>query len=301
MTSYDIFLLLLWLLFTLALRWTTPEAEMSVLEQLKCKINSLEDEERQLIRELADVRARISSTDARTAAMLKDTSAAQACDRQQCINEEGASMKLELRPRSNEELQFLSICRSMVLECLTGAIGFAGRRNAAVSRFFFELFGETNGNVELLSSLTDPWRRWSQLLVAQRNRAHQVFTQCLERASRSEVDGEELALPTGHQYSPSPEQDWGFDRVLDLARLRLSLPLSPAETVADHEFLRCARRIVRFCPLREGSWDGAGGRNSSFSKVHESGSPHHLAGALHRRLHSGPEMPILRGQDRTFV
>ncbi|KAH9362031.1 hypothetical protein HPB48_014970 [Haemaphysalis longicornis] len=90
----------------------------------------------------------------------------------------------------------------MALECLTGAIGVAERRNSAVSRFYFELFGETNGNVQLLSSLTDPWRRWAEKLATERNTAHQVFTQYLERGSRSGGDRKELALPTDNEYPP---------------------------------------------------------------------------------------------------
>lgn len=98
----------------------------------------------------------------------------------------------------DEAVKLLQFCRSTILQNLSCGIEIAERRNAAVSKLYFEVFGETNGNVQLLSELTDPWRRWAEQLTADRDRVERTFTHSIERASRNKKLGlEELQASAG--------------------------------------------------------------------------------------------------------
>lgn len=88
-----------------------------------------------------------------------------------------------------------------MLHYLSCIIEIAERRNTAVSKLYFDVFGETNGDVQLLSELTDPWRRWAEQLTAHRDRAERTFTHSLDRASRNKKLGlEELQTSVGLQH-----------------------------------------------------------------------------------------------------
>ncbi|KAH7967539.1 hypothetical protein HPB49_025474 [Dermacentor silvarum] len=299
MASYEIVLFLLALLIGVVLRRAAPVAELGVVEQLERKLNSLENQKRKLKRQLADFRARASKSDTR---LLEDTSATREGQAQMYVDLdkhrsdlEDASHELEVCAHNHEEaVKLLHFCRSTVLENLSSAIELAERRNAAVSKLYFEVFGETNGNVQLLSELTDPWRRWAELLAVQRDRTDRVFTHCLERASRrKKIEVEDLPAPAGFQLTWEP--DYGFDRILDLVRLRLSSPISRSESVADFEYLRCASNLSPASTLcGGGSGNGGGGGSGSsvsntncFGSVRKSGYLR-LARTLHKRM---PEVP----------
>lgn len=104
-------------------------------------------------------------------------------------------------PSHEEAVKLLQFCRSTVLHYLSCVIEIAERRNAAVSRLYFEVFGETNGDVQLLSELTDPWRRWAEQLTMHRDRVECTFTHSLDRASRNKKLGlEELQTSAGLQH-----------------------------------------------------------------------------------------------------
>lgn len=299
MASYEIVLFLLALLIGLVLRRAAPVPEIGVIEQLERKLNSLENQKRKLKRQLADFRARASKSETR---LLEDTSATREGQAQMYVDLdkhrsdlEDASHELEVRAHNHEEaVRLLHFCRSTILENLSSAIELAERRNAAVSKLYFEVFGETNGNVQLLSELTDPWRRWAELLAVQRDRADRVFTHCLERASRhKKIEVEDLPPSAGVQLSWQ-EPDYGFDRILDLVRLRLSSPISRSESVADFEYLRCASNLSpasTLCGGGSGNGGGGGGSVSNtncFGTVRKSGYLR-LARTLHKRMPDVPE------------
>lgn len=187
---------------------------------------------------------------------------------------EDCSRDIDLYGHNREEtFKLLHFCRSAVLDNFEGAIGLADRRNLAVSKLYFDLFGETNGNMQLLSELTDPWRRWAELLACQRDRINRVFAHCLDRASRNKrISVDELPASVGFQ-----EPDHGFDRILDLVRVRLS-PMSRSESLADFDYMRSADSPTSTV---------CGGVNGSFVRVKKTGYLE-LARTLHRRM---PEVP----------
>lgn len=292
MASYEIVLFLLALLIGLVLRRAAPVAEISVLEQLERKLNSLENQKRKLKRQLADFRTRACRSETRL--LEESTREGQAqmyvdLDKHRSDLED-TSHELEVCAHNHEEaVRLLHFCRSTILENLSSAIELAERRNAAVSKLYFEVFGETNGNVQLLSELTDPWRRWAELLAVQRDRTDRVFTHCLDRASRhKKIELEDL--PAGIQLSWQ-EPDYGFDRILDLVRMRLS-SISRSESVADFEYLRCAGNLSPASTLC-GSGNGGGGSSSisntnCFGTMRKSGYLR-LARTLHKRMPDVPE------------
>ncbi|XP_077515975.1 uncharacterized protein LOC144125991 isoform X2 [Amblyomma americanum] len=290
MASYEIVLFLLSLLVGMVLRRAVPVAELSVVEQLERKLNSLENQKRKLKRQLADFKARASKSEAR---LLEDTSATREgqaqmyvdLDKQNRSELEDSSHEQEVCAHNYDEaVKLLHFCRTTVLENLSGAIELAERRNAAVSKLYFEVFGETNGNVQLLSELTDPWRRWAELLATQRDRADCVFTHCLERASRHKrIETDELPASAGLQHIWEP--DYGFDRILDLVRLRLSSPVSRSDNVADFEYLRCTSNLSPASTLcgSGGAGGGPATATSCFGTVRKSGYLR-LARTLHKRM-----------------
>ncbi|XP_077557107.1 uncharacterized protein LOC144171539 [Haemaphysalis longicornis] len=296
MSAYNALLLLLWLLFGLAQRWPGPVTKLSVVEQLSRKINSLENSKRKLRRQMADCRHR--------ALLLKDRQQAQARserDHQPTIQKEDAPRAQKVSPNSDEVLQLLDSSRTMLLDVLSGAIGFAERRNAAVSSLFSELFSETGGDI--LSQLTDPWKQWAEALATQKDKADQAFTQCLERIRNNKSGLEEFALPTEPQHHPAPEAEWGFDRVFDLVRSRLSEPRSRPESAADSKSLRRgARKVGPSVDPPAGSGDGPSG--SSINVVHRPGCPR-LAHAQRLRLRLRPprvpEKKLPRDEDGSSV
>ncbi|KAH6938148.1 hypothetical protein HPB50_007263 [Hyalomma asiaticum] len=335
MASYEIVLFLLALLIGLVLRRAAPVAEISVLEQLERKLNSLENQKRKLKRQVADFRTRACRSETRLLEESTREGQAQVSDHRQgitlayfflsevrskgydwawtysatCQNlDQGQDMYVDLdRHRSDledtsheleacahnhdEAVRLLHFCRSTILENLSSAIELAERRNAAVSKLYFEVFGETNGNVQLLSELTDPWRRWAELLAVQRDRTDRVFTHCLDRASRhKKIELEDL--PAGIQLSWQ-EPDYGFDRILDLVRLRLS-SISRSESVADFEYLRCAGNPSPASTLCAGGSGNGGGGSSSISNTNCFGAMRksgylRLARTLHKRMPDVPE------------
>lgn len=98
-----------------------------------------------------------------------------------------------------------------------------------------------------------------------------------------------------HNCHGQQEPDYGFDRILDLVRLRLSSPISRSESVADFEYLRCASNLSPASTLcGGGSGNGGGGGSGSsvsntncFGSVRKSGYLR-LARTLHKRM---PEVP----------
>ncbi|CAN8004909.1 unnamed protein product [Ixodes hexagonus] len=311
-TSYDVVLFLISLLLGLALRRAAaPMAELGIIEQLERKLNSLENQKRKLKRQLADFRARACKTESRLlddVATSRDTLAQVSRDLEiereradsleesvstltadkRTLEHSVASLQKSLQSLADledydlygqnnnnreETFKLLHFCRSAVLENLEGAIELADRRNSAVSKLYFDLFGETNGNVQLLSELTDPWRRWAELLACQRDRMDRVFAHCLDRASRNKrISLDDLPASVGLQ-----EPDHGFDRILDLVRVRLS-PMSRSESLADFEYMPSADSPTSTV---------CGGVNGSFVRVRKTGYLR-LARTLHRRM---PEVP----------
>ncbi|KAK8784625.1 hypothetical protein V5799_009007 [Amblyomma americanum] len=161
MASYEIVLFLLSLLVGMVLRRAVPVAELSVVEQLERKLNSLENQKRKLKRQLADFKARASKSEAR---LLEDTSATREGQAQQ-------------------------------------------------------------------------------------------------------------------------EPDYGFDRILDLVRLRLSSPVSRSDNVADFEYLRCTSNLSPASTLcgSGGAGGGPATATSCFGTVRKSGYLR-LARTLHKRM-----------------
>ncbi|CAN7949458.1 unnamed protein product [Ixodes pacificus] len=310
MTSYDVVLFLISLLLGLALRRAAaPMAELGIIEQLERKLNSLENQKRKLKRQLSDFRTRACKSESR---LLDDVATSRdglaqvsrdleierdrsnrleetlrhRCDDVSKLERAVASLQKSIRSMAEledvadlyghnreETFKLLHFCRSAVLENLEGAIELADRRNSAVSKLYFDLFGETNGNVQLLSELTDPWRRWAELLACQRDRMDRVFAHCLDRASRNKrISLDELPASVGLQ-----EPDHGFDRILDLVRVRLS-PMSRSESLADFEYMPSADSPTSTV---------CGGANGSFVRFRKTGYLR-LARTLHRRM---PEVP----------
>lgn len=64
-SAYEIFLLALTLLFGLVLRRAAPVDELSVVEQLERKLNTVENQKRKLKRQMAELRARLNRAEAR--------------------------------------------------------------------------------------------------------------------------------------------------------------------------------------------------------------------------------------------
>uniref|UniRef100_A0A147BLY0 Secreted protein n=1 Tax=Ixodes ricinus TaxID=34613 RepID=A0A147BLY0_IXORI len=273
MTSYDVVLFLISLLLGLALRRAAaPMAELGIIEQLERKLNSLENQKRKLKRQLSDFRTRACKSESR---LLDDVATSRDGLAQKSIRSMAELEDVaDLYGHNREEtFKLLHFCRSAVLENLEGAIELADRRNSAVSKLYFDLFGETNGNVQLLSELTDPWRRWAELLACQRDRMDRVFAHCLDRASRNKrISLDELPASVGLQ-----EPDHGFDRILDLVRVRLS-PMSRSESLADFEYMPSADSPTSTV---------CGGANGSFVRFRKTGYLR-LARTLHRRM---PEVP----------
>ncbi|KAL3200287.1 hypothetical protein MRX96_043509 [Rhipicephalus microplus] len=289
MSSIEIVLFLLALLMGLMLRRAAQVPEIGVIEQLERKINSLENKKRKLKRQLADFRARAGKSETR---LLEDTSATREGQMYVDLDKdpsdlEDASHELEACAHNHEEaVRLLHFCRSTILENLSSAIDLAERRNAAVSKLYFDVFGQTNGKVQLLSQLTDPWRRWAELLALQRDRAECVFTRCLERASRhKKIEVEDLPPSAGFKLSWQ-EPDYGFDRILNLVRTRLSSRISRSESVADFDYLRSSSNSKTNC----------------FGTVRKSGYLR-LARTLHKRMPDVPEerlvacLEMLRSQN----
>ncbi|KAM7285502.1 uncharacterized protein LOC8036286 isoform X2 [Ixodes scapularis] len=273
MTSYDVVLFLISLLLGLALRRAAaPMAELGIIEQLERKLNSLENQKRKLKRQLSDFRTRACKSESR---LLDDVATSRDGLAQKSIRSMAELEDVaDLYGHNREEtFKLLHFCRSAVLENLEGAIELADRRNSAVSKLYFDLFGETNGNVQLLSELTDPWRRWAELLACQRDRMDRVFAHCLDRASRNKrISLDELPASVGLQ-----EPDHGFDRILDLVRVRLS-PMSRSESLADFEYMPSTDSPTSTV---------CGGANGSFVRFRKTGYLR-LARTLHRRM---PEVP----------
>lgn len=94
-------------------------------------------------------------------------------------------------------------------------------------------------------------------------------------------------LPRLHlSLHAQPEAEWGFDRVLDLVRSRLSEPRSRAESAAECKSLRRgARKVGPSIDPPGGSGDGPSG--SSINVVHRPGCPR-LAHAQRLRLRLRP-------------
>lgn len=315
MSAYEIFLFALALLFGLVLRRAAPVVELSLVEQLERKLNTMENQKRKLKRQMAELRARLNRAEAR---LLEDSSTAREGLAQTYVDldkqhrselEDALSREPEASStHSHEEaVKLLQFCRSTVLHYLSCVIEIAERRNAAVSKLYFEVFGETNGNVQLLSELTDPWRRWAEQLTAHRNRAERTLTYSLERASRNKKLGlEELQASVGLQHHAWPEPDYGFDRILDLIRLRLTSPLSRSESVNDFEFLQCTTSSVSSTSSTlcggSGGHSGTGNGDNSDSVANGGGDTSNgclgmvrksgylrLARTLHKRMPHVPE------------
>lgn len=318
MTSYDVILFLLSLLFGLVLRRSAPILEICIIEQMERKLNSLENQKRKLKRQLSDLKAKACKSETKLAEDVSTAREGQAqvirnlqAEREraaslekslQCRVDEAARLNdekhklqctvasvqknlkvfvelgkqrrceleeaarcLEVASHNREEtFKLLHFCRSTVLENLEGAMELAERRNAAVSKLYFDVFGETNGNVQLLSELTDPWRRWGEVLSSQRDRMDHVFAHCLERAGRNKrINLDDLPGSVVLQ-----EPDYGFDRILDLVRVRLS-PMSRVESLADFE---------SYIPVADSPTSTAG-----FAGVRKSGYLR-LARTLHKRM-----------------
>lgn len=313
MSSIEIVLFLLALLMGLMLRRAAQVPEIGVIEQLERKINSLENKKRKLKRQLADFRARAGKSETR---LLEDTSATREGQAQMYVDLdkdpsdlEDASHELEACAHNHEEaVRLLHFCRSTILENLSSAIDLAERRNAAVSKLYFDVFGQTNGKVQLLSQLTDPWRRWAELLALQRDRAECVFTRCLERASRhKKIEVEDLPPSAGFKLSWQ-EPDYGFDRILNLVRTRLSSRISRSESVADFDYLRSSSNSSPTSTLcgggsgNSGGGGGSGSKTNCFGTVRKSGYLR-LARTLHKRMPDVPEerlvacLEMLRSQN----
>lgn len=209
-STYEIFLFALALLFGLVLRRAAPVVELSVVEQLERRLNTMENQKRKLKRQMAELRARLNRAEAR---LLEESSTAHEGPAQTYVDldKQHRSELEDAPPREppegssspghDEAVKLLQFCRSTMLHYLSCIIEIAERRNTAVSKLYFDVFGETNGDVQLLSELTDPWRRWAEQLTAHRDRAERTFTHSLERASRNKKLGlEELQTSVGLQH-----------------------------------------------------------------------------------------------------
>lgn len=73
MSAYEMFLFALSLLFGLVLRRAAPVVELSLVEQLERKVNTMENQKRKLKRQMAELRARLNRAEAR---LLEDSSTA---------------------------------------------------------------------------------------------------------------------------------------------------------------------------------------------------------------------------------
>lgn len=72
-STYEIFLFALALLFGLVLRRAAPVVELSVVEQLERRLNTMENQKRKLKRQMAELRARLNRAEAR---LLEESSTA---------------------------------------------------------------------------------------------------------------------------------------------------------------------------------------------------------------------------------
>lgn len=313
-STYEIFLFALALLFGLVLRRAAPVVELSVVEQLERRLNTMENQKRKLKRQMAELRARLNRAEAR---LLEESSTTHEGPAQTYVDldKQHRSELEDAPPREppegssspghDEAVKLLQFCRSTMLHYLSCIIEIAERRNTAVSKLYFDVFGETNGDVQLLSELTDPWRRWAEQLTAHRDRAERTFTHSLERASRNKKLGlEELQTSVGLQHLAWPEPDYGFDRILDLIRLRLASPMPRPESVNDFEFLQCTTSSVSSTASSSTLCGGSGGRggtgnngnkaaggggdNICLGLVRKSGYLR-LARTLHKRMPDIPE------------